>query len=116
MSLFASLATVAQEGGGSPPALPGLLFAGLAAAMAVAALVPRWRRKVRWGRFGSGPHLSALGWGAWILALAAVSFSLLCQSGTFSAPPEVWAGAVVAAFILVVAAGIHDSARGPDGG
>jgi len=73
-------------------------------------------QEVPLGRFGSGPHLSALGWGAWILALAAVSFSLLCQSGTFSAPPEVWAGAVLAAFILVAAAGVHDSARGHDGG
>ena len=109
-------ATLASQEQGSPSMLPGLMFAGLAAVMVVAALVPRWRRKIRWGRFGSGPHLSALGWGAWILALAAVSFSLLCQSGTFSAPPEVWAGAVVAAFILVAAAGIHDSARGPDGG
>lgn len=67
MSLFASLPTVAQEGRGSSYALPGLLFAGLAAAMKVAA------------------------------------------------PPEVWTGGVVAAFILVVAAGIHDSTRGRNG-
>jgi len=115
LSLSAALATVAREGGGSPSVVPGLVFAGLAAATAVAALVPRWRRKVRWGRFGSGPHLSAPGWAAWILAMAAVSFSLLCQSGTFTAPPEVWAGAVVAALILVVLAGIHDSSGSRNG-
>lgn len=112
------LLTAGRTGSAVPSPLPGLLFACLAAALAVAAAVPRWRRRIRWGRLGSGPPLSALGWITWMVALSAIAFSLFCQAGVFEAPAEVWAGAVLLAFMLVAAAGIHDSARyrnGSDG-
>jgi hypothetical protein len=91
--------------------VPGLVFAALAFGLTVISLVPSLRGRLRWGRFGSGPRLSWAGWLSWILAMGAISLSLLCQGGVFELQPEIWAGAVLVAFLMVVAAGVYDSSR-----
>lgn len=58
-------------GGGKPPPAWALFFACLTflvgAIPIVAAMRPRWRAKLRWGRGGKGPRMSNVGIASWFL-------------------------------------------------
>jgi hypothetical protein len=82
----------------------GPLFLLLGGLFTLIALHPRWRRSWRWGRSGSGPPLSAVGWLGWIGAFYGIA------AAGFGWIHPVW---VVVAFILVIAAGVWDSLHDP---